>query len=275
MKWHEGPLGALDTETTGTDVHNDRIITAAVIHAKPGERPQSIQWLIHPGIDIPAEASEVHGWTNERLAKYVQPGQAIRSLNGQARPLPADAALFEISTHCATIIHTETPLVIANAAYDVTLLEAELARNGVDTLASRPDGIRGVVDPMVIEKQYDPYRKVNRQGGCKGGKHACGGCGAPDKKLTSLCLHYGVRHTGAHDAAADALAALRLAPRLAAVWPEIARWKLSTLHQNQVEWRRQQSDSLRAYFDKVGTPHDGICGEWPLHISCARQAVSS
>jgi hypothetical protein len=40
----------------------------------------------------------------------------------------------------AMAMHREIPLVVANAPYDLTLLEAELDRHGIDTLASRPSG---------------------------------------------------------------------------------------------------------------------------------------
>lgn len=273
-KWHEGSLAAFDTETTGIDVHQDRIVTAAVVHHTPGSRPRALQWVINPGIDIPTEASDVHGWTNTRLNDYLGDREAARIIDGRTTFLSREGALNEMASQLATIMHTETPLIAANAAYDLTILEAELTRHSIDTLTSRPTGISGVIDPMVLEKQYDPYRKV--KGGCKGGKFKCGGCGAEDKKLTSLCAHYGVVLAAAHDAAADALAALRLVPRLAAAWPDIARLKLNTLHQKQIGWRADQMDGLRAYFDRAGTEHDGCCGEWPVHRACAtRQGVAA
>jgi DNA polymerase-3 subunit epsilon len=263
VKWHEGHLVGLDTETNGTNPLTARIVTAAIVHAKPGERPTTMQWLIHPEQDIPAEAAAVHGWTLDRLEARLAGRPALRIIGGREQQLPRDAALFEIAAQAATAMGTGAPLVVHNAAYDLTLLETELARNGIDTLASRPTGIVGVVDPMVVERQFDPYRKV--KGGCRGGKHQCGGCGVEDKTLGSLCLHYGIRHTGAHDAAGDALAAIRLARRLAGLWPQIATWKLSTLHANQVQWRKQQADSLREYFDSHGIEHDGVDPGWPVY----------
>lgn len=264
MKWHEGHIVGLDTETTGTNPAEARIITAAIVHAKPGHRPTTMQWIINPGVDIPAEAAEVHGWTNERLARTgVEPGTAVRINRGRTDRIWLDGALFEIAAQAATAMAADAPLVVHNAAYDLTLLEAELVRAGVDTLTSRPTGIRGVVDPFVLERAFDPYRKV--KGGCQGGKHDCGGCRVEDKTLGSLCRHYGIRHTGAHDASGDALAAVRLARRLAGLWPEIARWRLGTLHTHQVTWRREQADSLRSYFDRAGIEHDGVNPGWPVY----------
>jgi DNA polymerase-3 subunit epsilon len=272
VKWHEGRMVAVDTETTGVNPLEARIVTAAVVHFAPGQRPTSIQWVIDPGTQVPDEAAAVHGWTNERIRGFLgRPGtDAVRIHNGRKQPLTRDAALFEIAAQAATAMAAEAPLVVMNAAYDLTLLETELVRNAIDPLSTRPTGIRGVVDPMVIERAFDPYRRL--KGGCRGGKYRCGGCGATDHKLLSLCAHYGIRHAGAHDASADAVASVRILRRLVDSWPEIARWKLPTLHEHQVTWRREQADSLRAYFDKNGIEHDGVDPGWPVHTSLQQLA---
>lgn len=281
---------ALDTETTGIDPTSDRIVTASVVFRMPAARPRTIQWVLNHGVDVPAEAADVHGWTTERLDRTVPVGQAVRVVNGgPEQRLPVEGALAEIAGHVGMAMHQDVPLVVHNAAYDLTLLEHELARAQVDTLTARPAGIRGVIDPMVIEKQYDPYRKqcfkdpgcdpenrVHTCTGCRGGKWACGGCGIHDRRLESLCRHYRVPHTGAHDAAADALAAIRLAGRLAEAWREAARWKLATLHQHQVTWRREQQHGLADFFRRVGK-HDEAAscdGGWPLHTSLAARAAA-
>jgi DNA polymerase-3 subunit epsilon len=131
---------------------------------------------------------------------------------------------------------------------------------------------------MVIENAFDPYRKVCYQapgcrrdeghyecGGCRGGKVKCGGCGVTDKKLESLCRHYGVLHAGAHDCADDAIATVRLLHKLLAAWPQVASWKLGTLHEHQVTWRREQSDSLREFWKKAGNEDwRNVDSGWPL-----------
>ena len=70
-----------------------------------------------------------------------------------------------------------------------------------------------------------------------------------------------------HDAADDAIASARLARKLLGAWPQIAGWKLKTLHDHQVEWRREQANSLRAYFDKAGIEHDGVDPGWPIQTT--------
>lgn len=295
-KWFEGRMAGFDLESTGTNVHEDRIITAALVYTAPDARPRSTTWIIDPGIDIPADAAAVHGWTRDRILTQVgAENQALRvTTNGRTMRMPRDAALFELAGFIGQVIHLEIPLVAANASYDLSLLETELVRNHVDTLSSRPAGIRGVVDPMVLDHQWDPYRKncyrhgpdgtacdrengVHVCGGCRGGKHPCGGCGVSDRKLSSLCRHYGVVLSSAHAADADALAAARLAARMGRLWRDAGRLRLSTLHTKQIEWRRDQMFGLRQWFDKNGK-HDAaaqVCEEWPLHTRCARQAVAS
>lgn len=280
MSWTEGALRGLDFEATGVDATSVRIITAGIVDVTTDRRPYAIQWVIDPGQEIPTEATAVHGWTRDRIVETVGgEGQALRVADGKRLACTTDAALFEIASLVAQAMGADVPVIIANAAYDVTLLEAELTRTGIDTLASRPSGIRGVLDPMVLEKQWDPYRKLcykapgcrpadkhHECSGCRGGKHQCGGCGAHDKTLTSLYRHYTGRELAgtAHSAADDALAAVRVTQRLAGLWPQIARWKPGTLHEHQVTWRREQCKSLREYFDKNGVEHDGIPGDWPV-----------
>lgn len=305
-KWHELPFAAFDTETTSTEPITARIVTAAVVHRIPGERPKPIRWIIDPGVDVPAEAAAVHGYTNARIAGLLaqhggQPGgplNALRILNGVTTPIPAEAALFEIHSQLGGLILRDQAVVVHNAAYDLTLLEHEAARYGIDPLTGRPHGVTGVVDPMVIEKAFDQYRKtcyrkgadeqgamvecdrensVHVCGGCRGGRWSCktadrpGGCGATDRTLTSLCAHYGVvLGDQAHDAAADAIACVRVLFKLLGAWPDMARWKLDTLHRNQVGWRAEQQAGLREFFDRVGKDHDGCCGAWPVHTTaCA------
>lgn len=257
MSWLNGPLLGFDTESTGVDTLNDRIVTTALVDITPGQRPTVATELINPGVDIPEEAAAIHGITTE---------------HAQTHGRPPEEVLFEVTGRIALAMTNGIPVVAANAAYDFTLLEVENRRYGLPTLADRlPGGRYGVVvDPMVLDKHYDPYRKAV----CVNNKPPCG-CGAVDKKLTSLCLHYGVRFsaTGAHDAGADALAACRLVPKIAGRFPELVGMVPAHLHQLQVRWRGEQMKSLRSYFDRTGVEHDGCDGGWPLRTDVAAGRV--
>lgn len=244
-KWADWPMLGFDLESTGVDVFNDRIVQSALVRINPGHRPDSRTWLVNPGIPIPEGAAEVHGITTERaIAEGTDPGQM----------------LFEAAGQLALAMERGIPIVGMNLSFDLTMFETECQRHGIDTLAARRghvSKIGPIVDVLVLDKQADKFRKGGR-------------------KLEQLCATYGVRHTGAHDAAADALATCRIWPRLMVKHSrKLQATSIQSLHQSQIGWRREQMDSLRAYFDKNGTEHDGCCAEWPVHSTCARAQVSA
>lgn len=284
--WSQGRLLSVDTESTGKDPLTARIVTAAAVHVTQDRQTRVIDWVVDPGCEVPEEAAAVHGWSRSKVLDLVGgEGQAVRREGSELTRMPADAALFELATTVAQAMGSEVPVVIHNAPYDLSLIEGELDRYGIDSLASRPAGIRGIVDPRVIEKEYDKFRStcykapgcdhqagIVNCSGCRGGKgYDCGGCGAPDRKLGSLCRHYGVPLTDAHAADADAMAAVRLAVRLSYLWPQIGRWKLETLHRYEIGWCLAQMNGLREYFDRAGKEHDGCCGTWPVHGTCCAE----
>lgn len=247
VKWTRMPMLGFDLETTGVNVFTDRIVQAALTPVRDGVPLEPTTWLVDPGVEIPDEAAAVHGITTERAREEGgDPGQM----------------LYELTGRLALNMGRVVPVVVANAPYDLTLLEAENRRHSIDSLASRvaPRPVGPIIDPMVLDRYVDPYRK----GICAEARNPCG-CGAVDKKLSSLCLHYGVELTAAHDAGADALAACLLVPKIIARHPAKFRgFSVGALHQAQIGWRREQMDSLRKYFDKTGTEHDGCDPSWPI-----------
>jgi DNA polymerase-3 subunit epsilon len=62
------PLIFFDVETTGTNKTSDRIIEIAAIKYFPNGETEEINQRINPQISIPAEASSIHGITNEDVA---------------------------------------------------------------------------------------------------------------------------------------------------------------------------------------------------------------
>ena len=277
VKWHKGPMAAFDTETTSPDPHTAHIVTAAVVHHEPGSRPQTLSWLIDPGVDVPDEAAAIHGWTTERLRTELAGAEALYRSPVGVTPMTRAEALESIAAQVVGAVAAAIPVVIMNAAFDLTITDAECRRARVRGIDGWP--INGIVDPMVLDKQHDPYRKScykapgcdpaekhHECGGCRGGKVRCGGCGATDRTLTGLCAHYDVLHAGAHDAGADAVAAMRIARKVAAAWPDVARLKLDTLHRNQVGWRADQMRDLASFFRKIGEQEKAAsCNpQWPI-----------
>lgn len=63
------PIVFFDLETTGTNVTQDRIVEISMVKVLPGDKdPITDTRRVNPGIAIPAEATKVHGITNEDVA---------------------------------------------------------------------------------------------------------------------------------------------------------------------------------------------------------------
>lgn len=61
------PIIFFDLETTGVDTTKDRIVQIATIKLFPDGSQESKTYLINPEINIPKEASDVHGITDEMV----------------------------------------------------------------------------------------------------------------------------------------------------------------------------------------------------------------
>ncbi|MET7285588.1 3'-5' exonuclease [Streptomyces sp. NPDC005573] len=232
MSWTTGPLMAFDLETTGTDVETDRIVTAAVVRLDPdGTVSQERTWLLDPGVAIPEQASAIHGISTERArADGVRPAPAVE----------------EIVEAVAEGARSGLPLVVMNARYDLSLLDRECRRYGVEPIGDRlGGGPLTVIDPLVIDKHVDKYRKGRRA-------------------LHALCDHYGVSLDDAHNARADAVAAGRVVRRMAERHRRVGAMPPAELHALQVRAAAEQSASLQAYLRRTADPAAVVESAWPL-----------
>jgi len=231
--WFEGRLCGFDLETSGVDVENDRIVTACVVQCGGGHPTQSASWMADPGIEIPEEAAKVHGVTTERA---------------RAEGRPAAEVVEQLVAALAESVLAGLPVVAMNASFDLTIVDREARRYGVQPLVDIVGEDLLVVDPRVLDKKVDPYRRGGR-------------------KLEDLCRTYGVRLDAAHSADADAIAACRVAWRIGAKDSRIGEAPLSALHMWQVSWARQQAESLADYFRRTPGKEswaDGVRTEWPF-----------
>jgi DNA polymerase-3 subunit epsilon len=229
--WHRGTLVAFDVESTGVDVTTDRIVTATVVVLNAADRSiREREWLIDPGVEIPIEASNIHGVTTEKA-------------RAEGRP-PAEC-LTEIVGHLAPAWHAGQPVVIYNAPYDLSILDHELVRHGLQPIAAY-GGPGLVVDPHTIDKRLDMYRKGKRT-------------------LSVTCGHYGIQFDNAHTATADAIATARLAFRLAEKYPDILQDRpLEQLQDDQARWFAEKAANLEHYFrTKGGQPDAVVDPSWP------------
>jgi DNA polymerase-3 subunit epsilon len=220
-------LAVFDLETTGIDIDTCRIVTAHVgVIGVDGEVLEQRQWLVDPGVEIPTAATLIHGVSTERAR-----------LEG----LAAVQAVAEIIGALREVASRGLPIVAYNAAYDLSVLHREAERYGHE--AFRGPGY--VVDPLVIDKAVDRYRRGKRT-------------------LTAACEHYGVELLAAHDAGADAIAAGRVAQAIARAFPELAACAVAELHARQVDWCREQAEGYQQWRRQNGEPEFTTSGAWPI-----------
>ncbi|PPS83269.1 3'-5' exonuclease [Streptomyces sp. MH60] len=232
MGWHRELLIGFDLETTGTDPHEARIVTGAVIEVRDSEPLGRREWLADPGVEIPADAVAVHGISNERAANEGRPADRV-----------ADAIADVLADHWKAGV----PVVAYNAAFDLTLLSAELRRHGLPSLRERLGGLdpAPVIDPYTIDRSVDRYRRGKRN-------------------LEAVCREYGVPLDAAHDAAADALAAARLACAIAGRHPKVAALGPADLHRRQIEWYAEWAADFQGFLRRKGDATAVVDGAWPL-----------
>lgn len=237
MSWHNGPMLAFDVETTGVEVTTDRIVTSCVAYIQPGGDTSTETALLNPGIDIPAEATAVHGITTEQVrAEGEDPARRLSIIAADLVQAWRDGL----------------PVIAMNAVFDLSILDCELARHGLPRLADRMlGGLPLVVDPLVIDRAIDRYRK---------GK----------KRLEDLCRVYGVVNAQAHDAAGDAMAAARVAWRMAVKYPGALDKPLPELVADQARWHADWAEHFEAYMRREVDPDCEIGRDWPV-----RQAVTA
>lgn len=215
-------LLSFDLETTGTDPLTARIVTSALISIK-GRQRDDLEMLADPGIPIPEGAAKVHGISTEYAREHGR---------------PHDEVLAETIARIRAGWRDGATLIVYNAAYDLTVLRSLDPTFTVDG---------PVVDPLVIDKAKDPYRKGKRQ-------------------LEPVCAHWGVTLDNAHEATADALAAARVAWKLARAYPELTEVSADELMLNQATWHYESQSGLKKYFEEKGQTDRAatVNTSWPV-----------
>lgn len=220
-------IAVFDTETTGVDTNQARIVTATVaLLDEHGAVIERHDWIIDPQIEIPDAASAVHGITTE-----VARETGMRPEIGIVQLRDALQAMFERGFAVAAF----------NAPYDFSILRAEEARYSLAPL----EGPRPIIDPLIIDRQLDRFRKGKRT-------------------LTATLEHYGVAIGQAHDAGEDAIATGRLAQRLAVKFASELAVSAEELHDVQVLWARQQAERFQDWMRSNRDPSFVADGSWPV-----------
>jgi DNA polymerase-3 subunit epsilon len=221
-------LAVFDLETTGVDVDTSRIVSACIAVLEPdGSLHAQFNWLANPEIEIPEGASAVHGITTERARE-----------DGRT----AETVIGEITATLRAMLALGIPLVVYNAPYDLSLLDRECRRHRIEPLGwPHP-----VIDPLVIDKAVDRYRKGKRT-------------------LVAAAERYDVNLDDAHDAAADAIAAGRVAQALARTFPDDVDVSFPDLHGRQQIWYAEQAAAFQQYIREVKGDEEYVAeSSWPL-----------
>lgn len=227
--WVSRPLLTLDTESTGVNPFEARIVEIGAAVILP-DRTVTHTWatIVDPGIAIPDEPAAIHGITTERAqAEGVAPVEALNQLAG--------------------LLHDPDlrggPVCMFNAAYDWPLICTEAARHHVDLPPVH------IVDPMVLDKHLTPRRS-----------------GKGSRKLTAVAELFGVDFTGAaHGALADCIAAGQLLRVFIDRYPQIAAMTLVELQVAQARWQHDQVVSLEEFFRR-SEPDRTLTRGWPFPL---------
>jgi DNA polymerase-3 subunit epsilon len=206
--WADYPIAFIDTETTGRDPSNDRLVEVGIVLGLKGEIIRRESWLINPGRPIPPEVSAVHGIKDADVANE----------------RPFSAVVPEIIA-CLT---AEKAIPAAyNASFDRAFLLAEIDRAGV-RLNDPPPAVRRDVewiDPLVLAREL--YKDES------------------SRALGDMAARLGIELVNAHRATDDAEAALKVLYTFAKD-PRVPR-AYGGLIQEQRRLLRQQDEARKMW----------------------------
>jgi DNA polymerase-3 subunit epsilon len=144
----KGRVIFLDTETTGFNPENDKIVEVGAIEIIDGKEGEHFHVYINPERSIPSDATEVHGITDDQVEherKFYQVAQDLLSFIDGAK------------------------VVMHNASFDVGFLDAELkvaSRRVNEDLKTMSEHCE-VIDSLAIARKLRPGSKNDLDSLCK------------------------------------------------------------------------------------------------------------
>lgn len=106
------PIVFFDLETTGINIGTDKIVEISILKVFPNGNKESKTWLVNPEIEIPKNASDIHGITNEKVV--TEP--TFKELAPKISEMIAGCDLAGFNSN----------------RFDIPLLAEELMRAGID-----------------------------------------------------------------------------------------------------------------------------------------------
>ncbi len=228
--WPQRTIIGFDTETTGVNPLEDRLVTCSLVSVSANGIDRRY-WLADPGVEIPEQASRVHGITTEEA---------------RSKGRPITEVLSEISDVLVAHMQGGNPVVAFNAQFDFTLLEAELRRHDLATIAQRlGTWPHPVVDPYLLDRSVDRFRKGKR-------------------RLEDLCAFYKVDGGDFHNAEADVLATLRVLGALLRAHPTLARESLEQVQSRAAQANAEMIEFFNRRDAANGRPVSPPPQHWPV-----------
>jgi len=159
--------------------------------------------------------------------------------------MPLRAAISLVSDAVIAASTRGVPLVGMKLDYDLTILETQ-ARDLCGSGPIERGWCGPVLDAVVIDRHFDPDRKGRRT-------------------LVDLCAHYGIDIGNAHDASADATAAIEVVFALATRYDALWGCDLERLHNDQIDWHREWTKNYDLWRRAEGMiPIDPRDYVWPV-----------
>jgi DNA polymerase-3 subunit epsilon len=188
LPWMDLPIALIDLETTGRDASVDRVVEVGIAVGRNGDVIARYNWLINPGIPIPAEVQAVHGISDADVK---------------------DSPRFETVAHEIAAALVGCIPAAYNAAFDRAFLVNEFGRAAsLAPAGDRPAPPSGTAVAPALRREVewiDPLvwaREIQRE--------------EKSKALGEVAARLGVKLENAHRASDDAEAALRVLYHLAA-----------------------------------------------------------
>lgn len=169
--WHTLPIACIDFESTGPDPETCMPVEIAVVRFEGGEPVARANVLVNPGIPIPAEASAIHGITDDMVMGAPDMREALRVVD------------------FARLVAGAWPCGYNGQTFDRVILQRFVTSH--EYAATHPDAVW--LNPLIVVRHLDKWEKGS-------GRH----------KLTAVCERWGIPLEDAHRATADAEATGRL-----------------------------------------------------------------
>lgn len=227
--WWQQPFTAIDTETTGLNWSDDRVIQVGVSYFDSGKYLGGHSHIINSGKESAPEAVATHHISDERQRTQGEKPELV---------FPSTRTELAISNL----------VVIMNAPFDLNFLIAEFGRLDLRYV------IHNVIDPLVIDRFYSKNRIPSLARG--------------KRTLKAMSERFGIHDYPLHDAGHDSRRVGELAIEMGQRFGQLGRSPLSELMKKQRKWHREWSDDFAGFadakgffFQRVEWPYEGK--QWP------------